>query len=493
MMGLENLFRKKNVEEIIASAEREDFKLKKSLGAIDLMAMGVGAIIGAGIFVITGSIAAGGASHIGAGPAVIISFIIAAVACSFSALCYAEFASLLPISGSAYTYSYATLGEVFAWIIGWDLILEYMVGGVFVAIGWAGYFKHLLAGFGIVLPAYLSNDLRTAATNPEVMAQVPQIAGIHLSINLPAVIVVAFITVLLIMGIKESAKLNNIIVALKIIILAVFIGAGIFYIKPENWSPFAPNGWHGIFTGASLVFIAYIGFDAVSTTAEETKNPGRDLPIGIIGSLIICTILYIVVAAVMTGIAPYKILGTPEPMATALNYAGLTSLSRYVVSVGAVIALLAVLLVLMVGQPRIFFSMSRDGFLPSVFAKVHPKYRTPYVTTILTGCIIGFFAGIVDIHEAAELCNIGTLFAFALVGIAVIILRYKSPHLKRPFKVPFVPLVPILGIGSCIFLMANLVLVAWIRFIVWLAIGLIIYFIYGIKHTKYAAIEQKTD
>ena len=480
------LFRKKSVEAILASAEKKEFKLNKTLGAVDLIALGVGAVIGAGIFVITGSIAAGGAHHIGAGPAVIISFMLAAIACSFCALCYAELASLLPISGSAYTYSYATMGELVAWIIGWDLILEYMVGAVFVSIGWSGYFKAMLSGFGINLPLYLTTDLRTAnSAHCEFANQLPHIGDMAIAINLPAVVIVALITVLLIFGIKESARVNNIMVGLKILILIVFIVAGAFYIDPKNWVPFAPNGLTGIFQGASLVFIAYIGFDAVSTTAEETKNPGKNIPIGIIGSLIICTLFYILVAGVMTGMAPYTELGTAEPMATALDYVGLTQLSSYVVSAGAVIAMVAVLIVLLIGQPRIFFSMSRDGFLPNFFAKVHPKFHTPYLTTIITGGVIAFFAGLVDVHEAAELCNIGTLFAFALVAAGVIVLRYKSPDLERPFKIPFGPVIPILGIGCCFFLMYNLPWVAWVRFFVWLAVGIVIYLIYGINHTKY--------
>jgi len=483
---LNKLFRKKSVDAILASAEKKEYKLNKTLGAIDLIALGVGAVIGAGIFVITGSVAAGGAHHTGAGPAVILSFIIAAIACSFCALCYAEFASLLPISGSAYTYSYSTMGELVAWIIGWDLILEYMVGAIFVAIGWAGYFKQMLSGFGIEMPLYLTTDLRTAnSAHCEFAGELPHIGNMALSINLPAVIIVTVLTVLLILGIKESAKVNNFMVGLKILILLVFIIAGAFHIDPENWTPFMPNGWGGVFTGASLVFIAYIGFDAVSTTAEETKNPGRNLPIGIIGSLAVCTIFYILVSGIMTGMAPYTELGTAEPIATALNYAGLTTLSKYIVSVGAVIAMVAVLIVLLIGQPRIFFSMARDGFLPKFFCKVHPRYKTPYLTTIITGGIIAFFAGLVDIHEAAELCNIGTLFAFALVATGVIVLRHTAPHVKRPFKVPFSPVVPLIGIGFCIFLMCNLPWVAWVRFFAWLFIGIIIYLFYGIRHTRY--------
>ena len=368
-----------------------------------------------------------------------------------------------------------------------------MVGGVFVAIGWSGYFKKMLEGFGIHLPLYLTTDLRTAnMAHCEFADQLPHIGNMAFSINLPAVLIVAIITGLLILGIKESSRVNNFMVGLKIIILLVFICVGAFYIKPENWTPFAPNGWHGIMQGASLVFIAYIGFDAVSTTAEETKNPGRNLPIGIIGSLAICTIFYILVSGVMTGMAPYTILGTPEPIATALEHVGLISISRYFVSVGAVIALIAVLIVLLIGQPRIFFSMSRDGFLPKFFCKVHPKYKTPYLTTIITGGTIAFFSGLVDIHEAAELCNIGTLFAFALVGAGVIILRYTNPDLKRPFKVPFSPVVPLLGIGFCLFLMSRLPSLAWIRFFVWLGAGFVIYLLYGIRNTKYGKLSMLT-
>lgn len=540
-----NLFRIKTAERILQESLKPEHALKKVLGPIDLVALGVGAIIGAGIFVITGTAAAGGASHIGAGPAIVISFLITAIACGFAALCYAEFASMIPIAGSAYTYSYATMGELVAWIIGWDLVLEYMVGSATVAIGWSGYFKSLLEGFNIKLPSWLSTDIMSvmeAANHPEkyidkiktgfpelaksltsiasngvvpekvnkmletisnmpeitnaplllkfqalllTYQQAPHIGTMPICLNLPAFLIIALVTTLLVVGISESAKVNSFIVGLKLLILFAFIIVGAMHIDPKNWHPFMPNGWKGIQTGAAMIFFAYIGFDAVSTTAEEAKNPGKDLPLGIIGSLIICTILYIVVAAVMTGICPWNLLGTAEPVATALKYIGQNIMASYIISVGAVIALISVLIVMLLGQPRIFFSMSRDGFVPKWFSVVHPKFKTPYRTTIIAGIIVALCATVFNINEVAELCNIGTLFAFVLVCAGIIVLRHKRPDLKRPFKTPMVPLVPILGIATCLYLMFGLPLITWIRFVAWLIIGLIIYFAYGMKHTKY--------
>lgn len=478
-MNLKNLFLRKTLDELKKEAEEPQHKLKRVLGPFELTALGIGAIVGAGIFAVTGTAAAGSAHHIGAGPALIISFIITAVACGFSALSYSEFASMIPIAGSAYTYSYATMGELIAWIIGWDLILEYAVGNVAVAVSWAGYFKEFLRGFGIDIPIYLVVDYRTAVREG-IIVSAPHIFGIPIVFNLPAVAIVAFLTVILVIGIKESTVFNNLMVAIKIGILFLFIAIGAFYIKPENWTPFAPNGWKGIMTGAALVFFAYIGFDAITTAAEETKNPKRDLPIGIIGSLVITTLLYIAVTLVLTGIVPCSMLATAEPLATALNAIKLNWVAG-VVSFGAIVATTAVLLVFQLGQPRIFFSMARDGLLPKYFASVHHKFKTPHVTTIWTGVFVGFFAAFVDINEAVELTNIGTLFAFVLVNIGIIILRYKEPDRPRPFKTPLVPLLPILGILSNLYLMISLPWVTWVRFGIWLILGLSIYILYGFR------------
>jgi basic amino acid/polyamine antiporter, APA family len=484
-----HLFRKKSVSQILAEAEGGENKLKRALSALDLTALGIGAIIGAGIFALTGTASAGGAHHIGAGPAIVVSFIITALACGFAALCYAELASMLPISGSAYTYSYAAFGEFVAWIIGWDLILEYAVGNIAVAISWSAYFVELLRGFGITIPAWLTTDYVRAMNSPEILASAPKLTlpflnkTIPIFFNLPAFGIVALITVVLVIGIRESSAFNAVMVAIKIVILLFFIIVGAFYVKPENWHPFAPNGWKGIMTGAALVFFAYIGFDAISTAAEETKNPQKDLPIGIIASLIITTILYIAVAIVLTGMIHYSELNVPEPLAKAFSVIGL-NWAAGIVSFGAVVSTTAVLLVFQLGQPRIFFSMARDGLLPQWFAKIHPKFKTPYVTTILTGVFVAIPAAFADIGEAAELTNIGTLFAFVLTSAGVLVLRYTSPETKRHFKTPLVPIVPILAILSCFYLMLSLPLITWIRFIVWLLIGLTIYFVYGIKHSK---------
>lgn len=478
-----NLFKVKSINDITDEYEKSTHKLKRVLTSTDLLFLGIGAIIGAGIFATTGTAAAGGSQHIGAGPALIISFIITAITCAFTALCYAEFASLIPISGSAYTYSYATLGELVAWIIGWDLIIEYAVGNIAVAISWSGYLNQLLLGFGIKLPLWLITDYRTAITTPEIVNSAPHLGSIPIIVNLPAMLIVGAITCLLIVGVKESAKANNVMVITKLAVLVFFIIIGIFYVKPENWSPFAPNGWKGIQTGAALIFFAYIGFDAISTAAEETRNPAKDLPIGMLGSLAICTVLYIAVTAILTGLVPYYKLNCAEPLALALNLIHL-NWAAGIVSFGAIVATTAVLLVFQFGQPRIFFSMSRDGLLPSVFAKVHPKFKTPYVTTILTGIFVAFFAGFAKIDEVVELCNIGTLFAFVLVCAGILILRYKDPHRERPFKTPWVPFIPVMGILSCLYLMLGLPWITWARFGIWLLIGIVIYFLYGYKNSK---------
>lgn len=494
-----NIFRTKNLDQLAQDAEKTN--LKRSLGAVDLISLGIGAIIGTGIFAVIGTAVAGDAMRPGAGPAIMLSFVLTAIACAFCGLCYAEFASLVPVSGSAYTYSYATLGEAVAWIIGWDLIIEYAIGNVAVAIGWAAYFHQMCEGLGIHIPAWLSVDYRSAAQaaaavanaggqidpvialNYEAWTNHPTILGIPIIFNFLAVAIVAAITWLLVIGAKESARVNNIMVVIKLVILFFFIYVGAKYVKPEHWSPFMPNGFSGVWTGASLIFFAYIGFDAISTAAEECKRPGRDMPIGIIGSLAICTLIYVVVAAVLTGMMPWDKLGVADPLAAALAYVG-SDAAAGLVAFGAVISMTAVLLVFQYGQPRIFFSMSRDGLLPPVFQKVHTKYKTPHVTTIWTGVAVALISAFANINEIVELTNIGTLFAFALVCAGIIILRYKEPHRPRAFKTPFVPLVPLLGIGSCIYLMAGLPWVTWVRFAAWLGAGLLIYLLYGYHRSK---------
>lgn len=494
-----NIFRTKNLDQLTLDAEKTN--LKRSLGAVDLISLGIGAIIGTGIFAVIGTAVAGDALRPGAGPAIMLSFVLTAIACAFSGLCYAEFASLVPVSGSAYTYSYATLGEAVAWIIGWDLIIEYAIGNVAVAIGWAAYFHQMCEGLGIHIPAWLSVDYRSAAQaaaavvkaggqidpaialNYEAWTNHPTILGIPIIFNFLAVAIVAAITWLLVIGAKESARVNNIMVVIKLIILFFFIYVGAQYVKPEHWSPFMPNGFSGVWTGASLIFFAYIGFDAISTAAEECKRPGRDMPIGIIGSLAICTLIYVVVAAVLTGMMPWDKLGVADPLAAALAYVG-SDAAAGLVAFGAVISMTAVLLVFQYGQPRIFFSMSRDGLLPPVFRKVHTKYKTPHVTTIWTGVVVALISAFANINEIVELTNIGTLFAFALVCAGVIILRYREPQRPRSFKTPLVPLVPLLGIGSCVYLMAGLPWVTWVRFAAWLAAGLLIYLLYGYHKSK---------
>src|SRR3989454_5178807 len=448
MLMLKELFRKKAMDQLVAEAEEPGLRLKKALGPVDVTALGIGAIIGAGIFATIGTAAAGDPTRPGAGPGLILSFILTAIACGFAALCYAEFAAMIPVSGSAYTYAYATLGELVAWIIGWDLIIEYAVGNVAVAISWGNYFKTLVAGFGIVIPDWLSTDYRTAARIPGLFESAPHIFGVPIIFNVLAFGIVAIITIVLVIGIRESAMANTTMVALKLCVLGFFVLVGWSYVRAENFHPFMPNGWAGLQTAAAIVFFAYIGFDAVSTVAEETRNPRRDLPIGIIGSLIICTIIYIVVAAVFTGIIPYNVLVTKlasqqaEPLTMALQYANIGRLGNLfvgIVAFGSVVAHTAVLLVFQLGQPRIFFSMARDGLLPPSFAKVHPRFRTPHVTTILTGVAVGVCAMFTSIDEMVDLTNIGTLFAFILVCIGTLILRKRDPGRRRAFRTPFVP------------------------------------------------------
>jgi len=488
---LRGIFRTKNLDDILAALGDETHSLKRKLGAFNVTLLGIGAIIGAGIFATVGTAAAGDASRPGAGPSLMLSFCITAIVCAFTALCYAEMAAMVPISGSAYTYSYATLGELVAWIIGWDLILEYAIGNVAVAISWANYFRSLLESIGINIPAWLATDFRTARKIPGLIESAPHILGVPIVFNLLAFGIVALITIVLVWGIKESAQFNAVMVVIKIMVLLFFIVVALYFVSPagmmKNWHPFQPTGWGGTLAGAAVVFFAYIGFDAVSTVAEETKNPSRDLPIGIIASLIICTIFYVVVAAVFTGLIPYpdlvRRLSTEqaEPLTMALEHvAPNANWATGIVAFGSVVAHTAVLLVFQLGQPRIFFSMARDGLLPPVFAKVHPKFKTPHVTTILTGVIVGGFSAVMSIDEMVDLTNIGTLFAFVLVCIGIIILRYKEPMRARPFKVPFGawPL-PMAGAISCLFLIYYLPPTSWWRFVAWLLIGLAVYLSYG--------------
>jgi APA family basic amino acid/polyamine antiporter len=492
MSNVRQLLRTKSLDELVGETQEEGHQLKKALGPWNLVALGVGAIIGAGIFGVIGTAAAGDAARPGAGPALMLSFVLTAIVCGFSALCYAEFASMVPVSGSAYTYSYATLGELVAWIIGWDLLIEYAIGNVAVAISWANYMNTFLEGFGIHIPRWLTVDYGTAFHKmPEVVAGAPHIFGIPIIFNILAIGIVALITVVLIWGVRESAGFNFWMVAIKLVVLGFFVFVSMKYVKPANWHPFAPNGFHGILTGASIVFFAYIGFDAVSTTAEEARNPKRDMPIGIIGSLIVCTIIYAVIAAVFTGLIPYgalvKTLSSEqaEPLTLAMKYVTMPNWMVGVVAFGSVIAHTAVLLVFQMGQPRIFMAMSRDGLLPRAFAKVHPKFRTPHVATIITGVLVGVFALFSSLDAMVDLTNIGTLFAFFLVCIGIIILRIKDPDRERGFRVPGGTwLVPVLGACSCVVLAYYLPLSSWIRFGIWLAVGLVVYFLYGWSHSR---------
>jgi basic amino acid/polyamine antiporter, APA family len=493
-----SLFRRKPLNVLIAEGNNDRIGLKKALTWVDLISLGIGAIIGAGIFAVLGSATAGSDGVPPAGPGVTLSIILTAVACGFCAMCYAEFASLVPIAGSAYTYSYATLGELVAWIIGWDLILEYAVGNIAVAISWAAYFRQLMLGFGIEIPAWMATDYRSTLLAAKAAAESgisslgpeasiayqahlhhPVILGFHIVCNILAILITALITWLLVIGVKESARFNNIIVLIKVVTIVFFVLVGSFYVRPAHWQPFFPGGIRGVWTGASLIFFAYIGFDAISTAAEECKDPGRDMPRGILGSLLICTILYIAAALVLTGMLPFHMLaGVADPLAAAFHYTH-QDWAAGLLAFGAVISMTAVLLVFQLGQPRILMAMSRDGLLSPWFAKIHPKYRTPHITTILTGVFVAFFAAIANIDEIVQLTNIGTLFAFILVCIGIVILRIREPKRARVFRVPFVPLVPMLGIAMCLILMAGLPLVTWIRFILWLIAGLIVYFFYG--------------
>ncbi len=495
-MQIGDLFRTKGLDELVAETQEEGHQLKKALGPWNLIALGIGAVIGAGIFATIGTAAAGDAQRPGAGPALMLSFVLTALVCAFSALCYAEFAAMVPVAGSAYTYSYATLGELVAWIIGWDLIIEYAIGNVAVAISWANYMNTFLEGFGIKLPPWLVIDYNTAVTKmPQLVAKAPHFLGIPIVFNILAVAIVALITIVLVWGIRESASFNFWMVAIKLVILGFFVLVSLKFVKPANWHPFAPNGFHGIATGAAIVFFAYIGFDAVSTTAEEARNPKRDMPIGIIGSLVICTLIYAVTAAVFTGMIPFPVLTKTvaseqaEPLTLAMKYVSMPNWMVSVVALGSVIAHTAVLLVFQLGQPRIFFAMSRDGLLPKFFSSVHPRFKTPHIGTIITGVLVGVTAMFTSLDEMVDLTNIGTLFAFILVCIGIMILRVREPNRERPFTVPggkiiggFV--IPTLGVISCLGLAYYLPPKSWMRFIVWLVIGMAFYVVYGYRNSR---------
>ena len=454
-------FRKKSINDLINQSKEKNHKLKRVLGPVDLILLGIGGIIGAGIFVLTGVAAASFA-----GPAVVLSFLVAGIACVFAALCYAEFSSMIPVAGSAYTYTYATLGELFAWIIGWDLILEYAVSSITMSIGWSGYFIAILESLGIYIPQFL--------------CQAP--------FNLPAAIIVFIITILLVIGIKESKKANHVMVIIKLAVIIFFIAFGAFFIRPENWSPFMPFGLTGVTTGAAMAIFAYFGYDSITTLAEEVKNPKKNMPIGIIVSLVVCTLLYMMVVVVLTGIVPIETVAGNQsflatPVAYALNYINQGWVAG-IISIGVIMGLTSVLLVTLLAQPRIFFAMSRDNLLPKKASTVHPKFKTPYITTIITGLAVAFFAMITPIETATELANIGTLFAAATVSASVLILRKKASKIKRTFKVPLIYLIAPLGVLLSLFLMYSLPVLTWIRFLLWLDIGIIIYYFYSRTHSR---------
>jgi basic amino acid/polyamine antiporter, APA family len=499
------LFRTKSITNLLESASEHGSELKKSLSSFNLITLGIGAVIGAGIFVLTGQAAAQYA-----GPGIVISFIVAGIACAFAGLCYAEFSAMIPVSGSAYTYSYATMGELFAWIIGWDLILEYLFAASTVSVGWSGYVVSFLNDFNIHIPAYLTAasgtvliDVPNLGWKPESQSLLLELSKQNIDINslphvtsiinIPAMFIIAVLSFVLIIGIKESANFNNIMVVVKVLVIIIFIAIGFSFVKTANWTPFVPKntgewghfGWSGIFRGAGVIFFAYIGFDAVSTAAQEAKRPQKDMPTGILGSLGISTILYILVALVLTGIVSYTFLNVPDPIAVGVNAMGKSMFwLRPIIKLAAIAGLSSVILVMLMGQPRIFYSMSKDGLLPPIFSKVHPKFKTPYISTLITCSVAMIIAGVLPISILGELVSIGTLLAFALVSISILILRKKRPDLNRPFKTPGLPWIPLAGAAICFLQMAFLPFDTWMRLIIWMIIGLVIYFFYGRYHSK---------
>jgi APA family basic amino acid/polyamine antiporter len=493
------LFQKKSIDKLLADANAPGHRLRKTLGPWSLTALGIGAIIGTGIFILTGTAAAGEVLEVhsllkaplldlllhgtkalgtagrpGAGPGIALSFLLVAIACALAGLCYAELASMIPIAGSAYTYSYATLGEIIAWIIGWDLILEYAVSNMAVAVGFSAYIDSLLRGFGIALPRKFMEPMFMAG----------KYTGAYF--NIPGFLIVMVLTVILVIGIRESAGANNVMVCIKIVAILIFVIAASRFIKTTNWHPFMPNGWQGVLTGGAIVFFTYIGFDSVSTAAEECKNPQKDVPFGIIASLVICATLYVTVALVLTGVQHWPTLRNAAPVANALMALGMPNVMKWV-SVGALTGMISSMLVFQLGQARVWFAMSRDGLLPRVFSRVHARFLTPHVSTWVAGFFVAIPAGMFDIGTLADLSNIGTLFAFVLVSLGVLVLRRKQPERRRSFRTPWVPVLPILSILSCVILMASLPLETWVRFVVWLIVGLGIYFTYSRHHSEFGS------
>jgi len=523
-----DLFRRKSLDKLVGETSEPHHQLRRLLGPLQLTLLGVGAIVGAGIFSSIGTAAAGDGMRLGAGPALVISLLIVTVTCGFAALCYAEFAAMVPVSGSAYTYAYATLGELAAWLIGWDLILEYAISNAAVAVSWSGYFQSFLNGLHLQWPTWLGTDFRTAfqsrdhvldavgaiqgfVLNPfrptgldlagfselgsgdlKAWATAPRIAGAPFVFNLPAFGIVVLVTWVVLIGIRETARFNTTVTLAKIGIIIFFLIVGVTCIQTENWTPFAPNGLKGISGAAAIIFFAYIGFDAVSTASEETRNPQRNMPIGIIGSLVVCTVLYVAVAIVLTGMSKWNTLGTAEPLADAFLVRGM-KWTAGIVALGGMLATTSALVPYQAGQPRIFFSMGRDGLLPEWAARVHPRFATPHITTIITGIIVAFCSSVASIGELVDLTNVGTLFAFVLVAAGIIILRHTDPQRPRPFRTPLVPWVPLGAIISCAYLMFELPAITWLRFFLWMLAGLVIYVLYGFRRSRLGNNSKKFE